>query len=153
HRTMVPDEEYENGHILVSRSCKKLADAGVKVNLGSHGQLEGLGAHWELWMLAQGGMSPMEVLRCGTMNGAAYIGMGDQIGSLEEGKLADILILDENPLEDIHHTESIKYVVMNGRMYEAETMNEVGGKPCGMFWFVNGKYAETFPWHEGSKGY
>ncbi|MDX5321396.1 MAG: amidohydrolase family protein, partial [Bacteroidota bacterium] len=104
HRTMLPEAEYENGHILVSQSCKKLADAGVKVNLGSHGQLEGLGAHWELWMLAQGGMSPLQAIRCATMNGAEYIGMGDQIGSIEEGKLADLIILDENPLEDIYHT-------------------------------------------------
>jgi len=70
HRTMLPEEEYENGHILVSQSCKKLADAGVKVNMGSHGQLEGLGAHWEMWMLAQGGMTPLQVIRAGTINGA-----------------------------------------------------------------------------------
>ncbi len=151
HRTMIPEEEYENGHILVSRSCKKLLDAGVKVNLGSHGQLEGLGAHWELWMLVQGGMSPMEVIRCGTMNGAAYIGMGDQIGSIEEGKLADLVILDENPLENIRNTESIGMVILNGRQYDAKTMNEYGGRSCQPFWFNNPMYAEKFPWHEGSE--
>ncbi|MBI1223227.1 MAG: amidohydrolase family protein [Bacteroidetes bacterium] len=153
HRTMIPEAEYENGHILVSKSCKKLADAGVKVNLGSHGQLEGLGAHWELWMLAQGGMSPMQAIRCATMNGAEYIGMGDQIGSLEEGKLADIMILEENPLDDIHHTESITYVVMNGRMYESATMSEYGKNNGPHFWFENPKYAETFPWHESGSDF
>ncbi|UII26849.1 hypothetical protein LVD15_26750 [Fulvivirga maritima] len=50
HRIMAPEEEYQNGHILVSETCKALADHGVKVNLGAHGQLHGLGAHWELWM-------------------------------------------------------------------------------------------------------
>lgn len=148
HRTMLPEKEYENGHILVSQSCKKLADAGVKVNLGSHGQLEGLGAHWELWMLAQGGMSPLQAIRCATMNGAEYIGMGDQIGSLEEGKLADMMILDENPLEDIYHSESIHYVILNGRMYESSDMSEFGKQNGPHFWFENPKYAETYPWHE-----
>ena len=58
HRTMIPDSEYENGFIEVSKSCKKLTDAGVKVNLGSHGQIQGIGAHWELWMLQMGGLTP-----------------------------------------------------------------------------------------------
>ncbi|MHB1277349.1 MAG: amidohydrolase family protein [Bacteroidia bacterium] len=148
HRTMIPEREYVNGHILVSQSCKKLLDAGVKVNLGSHGQLEGLGAHWELWMLAQGGMTPLEVIRCGTMNGAEYIGMGDQLGSIEVGKLADMIILNENPIEDIYNTETILYVVMNGRMYEAETMSEYGKDNAPHFWFENEKYGEEYPWHE-----
>ncbi|MGL4598765.1 MAG: amidohydrolase family protein, partial [Bacteroidia bacterium] len=124
HRTMIPDEEYTNGHILISQSCKKLADAGVKVNLGAHGQLQGLGAHWELWMLAQGGMSPMQALRCATMNGAYYLGMDDQIGSLEVGKLADLVVLDKNPLDDIRNSEFVRYTMANGRLYDVETMSE-----------------------------
>ncbi len=75
HRTMAPEEEYKNGHILTSESCKKLQDAGVNINLGAHGQLQGLGAHWELWMLQQGGMSNMQALRSATLNGAVYLGM------------------------------------------------------------------------------
>lgn len=154
HRTMVPDEEYQNGHILVSQSCKKLADAGVKVNLGSHGQLQGLGAHWELWMLAQGGMSNMQVLRCATMNGAEYIGMEKEIGSLEKGKLADLIVLDKNPLEDIRNSESIKYVMVNGRLYDAETMNEMGNydRKRSKFYWENNKYNASFPWHEETNG-
>src|SRR5690606_378098 len=69
HRTMVPDEEYESGFIEVSRSAKKLADAGVKINMGAHGQLQGLGAHWETWMIGMGGQSNMETLRSATWNG------------------------------------------------------------------------------------
>lgn len=101
HRTMVPEEEYENGHILVSKTCKALTDEGVKVNLGAHGQLQGLGAHWELWMLQQGGMTNLEALQAATINGAQYIGAGNDIGSLKEGKLADLIVLDKNPLDNI----------------------------------------------------
>src|SRR5690606_36479260 len=101
HRTMVPEEEYENGHILTAKTCKDLSEAGVQRNLGAHGQLQGLGAHWELWSLQQGGLSNMEALRAATLNGADYIGMSKDIGSIETVKLADLIVLDANPLEDI----------------------------------------------------
>ncbi len=126
HRTMIPDEEYENGHILTSRSLAKLQQAGVDINLGAHGQLQGLGAHWELWMLQQGGMSNHQALKCATINGADYLGMSHQIGSLEPGKLADLIVLDANPLEDIRNSEQVRYTMVNGRLYDAATMNEVG---------------------------
>jgi imidazolonepropionase-like amidohydrolase len=126
HRTMIPDEEYENGHILTSKSLKKLQDAGVNVNLGAHGQLQGLGAHWELWMMEQGGMTNMQALKTATINGAIYLGMDKEIGSLKAGKLADLIVLDKNPLEDIRNTEFVKYTMINGRLYDAATMNEVG---------------------------
>ncbi|MBK7939862.1 MAG: PD40 domain-containing protein [Lewinellaceae bacterium] len=137
HRTMAPEEEYRNGHILVSQSCKKLQDAGVNINLGAHGQLNGLGAHWELWMLQQGGMTNMQALRCATINGAKYLGMDQEIGSLAVGKLADLIVLDKNPLDDIKNSESIRYVMVNGRLYEAETLNEVGNynNKRSEFWF------------------
>jgi imidazolonepropionase-like amidohydrolase/Tol biopolymer transport system component len=155
HRTMIPDAEYQNGHILISQSCKKLADAGVKVNLGAHGQLQGLGAHWELWMLAQGGMSNMQALRCATMNGAHYIGMDHAIGSIETGKLADLVVLDKNPLDDIHNSQYVKYTMVNGRMYDCETMNELttGDKKRSKFWWESGRYTTNFPWHEESKSF
>ncbi|MBK9338527.1 MAG: amidohydrolase family protein [Lewinellaceae bacterium] len=72
-----------------------MQDAGININLGSHGQLQGLGAHWELWMLAQGGMTNMQALRCATFNGAQYLGMDKEIGSLAPGKLADLIVLDK----------------------------------------------------------
>lgn len=126
HRTMVPEEEYVNGHILTSKSLKKLTDAGVKINLGAHGQLQGLGAHWELWMLQQGGMTNMEALRCATINGAISLGMDEQLGSIKPGKLADLIVLDKNPLQDIRNSEFVKYTMVNGRLYDAATMNETG---------------------------
>ncbi len=126
HRTMIPDEEYETGHILTSKSCKMLQDAGVNINLGSHGQLQGLGAHWEIWMLAQGGMSNLQALRCATMNGAVHLGMEKEIGSIKVGKLADMIVMEKNPLDNIQNTESIKYTMINGRLYDSENMNEIG---------------------------
>jgi imidazolonepropionase-like amidohydrolase/Tol biopolymer transport system component len=137
HRTMAPEEEYQNGHILVSKSCKKLQDAGVNINLGAHGQLNGLGAHWELWMIQQGGMSNLQALRCATINGAKYLGMDREIGSLATGKLADLIVLDKNPLDNIQNTESIRYVMVNGRLYDAQTMNEIGNydQKRSKFWF------------------
>ena len=140
HRTMVPEEEYENGHILTSRSCKKLQDAGVNINLGAHGQLQGLGAHWELWMLQQGGMTNMQALRSATLNGAEYLGMEKEIGSLEKGKLADIIVIDGDPLENILETENVVYTMINGRLYNAETMNEVGSnkKRTRFYWEMEG---------------
>ncbi|NOX38738.1 MAG: amidohydrolase family protein [Calditrichaeota bacterium] len=126
-RMKAPEDEF--GHIQNARAAKALADAGVRVNLGAHGQLQGLGVHWELWMLVQGGMSPLEALRCATLNGAHYLGLEADLGSLEPGKLADLVVLDRNPLENIQHTEQVVYVMKNGRLYDAATMNELGRKP------------------------
>ena len=155
HRTMVPDEEYKNGHILVSETCKALSDAGVKVNLGAHGQLQGLGAHWELWLLQQGGMTNHEALKAATINGADYIGASKDIGSLKKGKLADLIVMDKNPLEDIKNSESIIYTMINGRLYDTETMNEIGNEPKDRtkFYWENSKYNKAFPWHEESQSF
>jgi imidazolonepropionase-like amidohydrolase len=62
-RTMLPEEEYENGHIQVSKSLKKLNDAGTLINMGAHGQIQGIGAHWEIWMMQQGGMTNFECVK------------------------------------------------------------------------------------------
>lgn len=155
HRTAIPTGEYENGHILVSKSCKKLSDAGVKVNLGAHGQLQGLGAHWELWMFVQGGFTPLEAIRNVTLNGAYYIGMEKQIGSLEVGKLADILVLDANPLDNIQNTETLRYTIANGRLFESETMNELGNtmQKRGKFYWENAGYNQNFKFHEETHGF
>ncbi|MTI88534.1 MAG: amidohydrolase family protein [Balneolaceae bacterium] len=149
HREMIPDEEYENGHILTAESGKLLTDAGVKVNLGAHGQLQGLGAHWELWMFEQGGMTNMEALRAATMNGAHYLGMDHKIGSLEKGKLADLVVLNKNPLENIRNTNSVVYTMVNGRLFDAATMNEVGNQPKERlpFWWERNGYDKKFDWH------
>jgi imidazolonepropionase-like amidohydrolase/Tol biopolymer transport system component len=112
-------------HISIARHAKRLADAGVTINMGAHGQLQGLGAHWEIWMMGQGGMTPLEALRTATLNAARSLGLDAEIGSLEPGKLADLVVLDRNPLENIRYTDSVAMVMVNGRLYDAATLNEV----------------------------
>lgn len=148
HRTMLPEEEYINGHIQLSKQAKKLADAGVKVNMGAHGQIQGIGAHWEIWMMQQGGMSNLEALKTATINPAQSLGFDNHIGSLEVGKLADLIVMDKNPLENIRNTESIVYTMVNGRLYDAETMSEVGNynKPAPKFHWNLTRNADVFPW-------
>jgi len=102
----------------VARDTAALMRAGVLTTLGAHGQLQGLGDHWELWGLAgPGAMTPMEALRTATIDGAKYLGLDQQIGSLEAGKLADFVVLDANPLEDIHNSVKIAMTVKNGVQY------------------------------------
>ncbi|MBZ4189585.1 amidohydrolase family protein [Niabella beijingensis] len=151
HRTMLPEEEYENGHILSAKSIRKLADAGVTVNMGAHGQIQGIGAHWEIWMMAQGGMTPLQALQTATINSAKSLGLDDWIGSLQTGKLADLIILDANPLENIRNTESVKYVMVNGRLYDTDTMNETGNyqTPRSKFYWELGRRSSLFNWQDG----
>jgi len=126
-RPMAPLEDFN--HFNSARVSAQLQDIGVSVQLGAHGQREGLGSHWEMWMFAQGGMTPLEVIRAGTLDGAKYIGMDKHIGSIEVGKLADLAILDVNPLQDIYATDQVHMVMINGRLYESSSMNEVGNHP------------------------
>jgi imidazolonepropionase-like amidohydrolase len=126
-RVMAPEEDFN--HFNIARIAKQLHDAGVPVQLGAHGQREGLAAHWELWMFVQGGMTPHEALKVGTWNGAKYLGLDADIGSLEAGKLADLIVIDGNPLADIRQSEKVLYTVVNGRVYDAATMNEMGNHP------------------------
>jgi Tol biopolymer transport system component/imidazolonepropionase-like amidohydrolase len=133
-RVMAGEDDFH--HIAVSRAAKQIADAGGSVQLGAHGQLQGLGAHWELWMLAQGGMTPLEALRCATINGARYLGLDKDLGSIEKGKLADLIVLDRNPLDDIRNSETIRYVMQNGRLYDP-SLNELAPRT---------RQRSPFPW-------
>jgi imidazolonepropionase-like amidohydrolase len=126
-RTLAPESEFN--HFNAARAARELNDVGVSVQLGAHGQREGLGAHWELWMFGQGGMKPLQALRAGTLSGAQYLGLDKDIGSLEQGKLADLIVLDKDPLEDLRNTESVHYTMVNGRLFDSASMNEVGNSP------------------------
>ena len=116
---------------------KDLVEAGGLAGIGSHGQLQGLGFHWELWSVASGGMTPHDALRVATIIGAEDIGLDKDLGSLEAGKLADIVILGKNPLDDLRHSNTITHVVKNGKVYEGASLNEV---------WPEQKKAETFHW-------
>jgi Tol biopolymer transport system component/imidazolonepropionase-like amidohydrolase len=116
-------EEY--GHALIAKGVTDVVRAGGRAGLGSHGQLQGLGAHWETWNLASGGLTPHETLQVITMHSAEAIGLQQDVGSLEAGKLADLIVLDRNPLENIRNTNSIRYVMKNGELFEGDTLNMV----------------------------
>ncbi|MEZ4453577.1 MAG: amidohydrolase family protein [Nannocystaceae bacterium] len=125
-------------HVQAARFAKQLVDAGGRVNLGAHGQREGLAAHWELWSFVQGGMTPLQAIRAGTLHGAMYLGMDKELGSIEVGKLADLAIIDGDPSKDIRYSSEVRYTMVNGRLYDTRTMDEVGpgGRKQAPFYWV-----------------
>ena len=135
----VRDDEYSIN--LAAASAAKIQRAGGLVGVGGHGQLQGLGFHWEMWALAMGGMTPREVLQAATIDGARIIGFDQDLGSLEAGKLADLVVLDRNPLENIRHTNTVRWVMKNGELYEADTLTQVwpARKPLPKFWWSTEK--------------
>jgi imidazolonepropionase-like amidohydrolase len=129
--------EDDFNHKLVAEHQKQIADAGGLITAGAHGQLQGLGAHWELWALTHGGMSSIDAIKAATINGAIYLGMDEDLGSIEPGKLADIVVMDRNPLEKIENSNSVSLTVINGVVYDANTMNQLWPREVerGKFYF------------------
>ena len=125
-RQKSPDEDYN--HMKVAEIARQVVDQGGLVQAGGHGQLNGICTHWEMWSFVQGGMTPMQALTCGTLNGAKYLGLDRDLGSLETGKLADLVVYQEgaDPSVNIRDTEKIRYVVINGAVHEADRLNRFG---------------------------
>lgn len=126
-RETAPDEDFNV--INAAKTATALQRAGVPVNIGAHGQREGLAAHWEMWTAAQGGMTSLEALRTATLNPARYLGLDKDLGSIEAGKLADLVIIDGDVLADIRNSDKVTHAMVNGRLYESASMNEVGATP------------------------
>jgi imidazolonepropionase-like amidohydrolase/Tol biopolymer transport system component len=128
-----------------AKFVKKMIEGGARMAVGSHGQLQGLGYHWELWMMGSGGLSTHDALRVGTIYGAEAIGMGGEIGSLEAGKYADLVVFDQNPLENLRNTTAIGMVMKNGRLYDGNTLDEIfpRKRPLGAQPWVGGGATEA----------
>jgi imidazolonepropionase-like amidohydrolase len=142
-RVLAPDEDYVDG--ASAREAKKLADKGIQVSIGAHGQQAGLGSHWEMWSFVRGGWSPVEALAAGTIMPATSLGYAKDVGSLEVGKLADLVVLDADPTIDIRNTEKISRVMLGGRLYDPATMDEVdtGTAKRAPYWWENGGTASA----------
>ncbi len=122
-REKAPHNHYN--HINNASVAKRLTDLGVTVVAGAHGQREGLAQHWEIWMMAQGGMTPLQALATATINPAKKLGLDHQLGSLKAGKLADLIIIDGDPLVDIRQSDRVTHTMVNGRLFDATTMHEL----------------------------
>ncbi|MGQ0540924.1 MAG: amidohydrolase family protein [Blastocatellia bacterium] len=108
----------------IAKGAADVVKAGGRVGIGGHGQMQGMGVHWEIWAMQSGGMSTHDTLRVATIFGAEAIGLEQDLGSIESGKLADLIIMDKNPLADIRNTDSIRMVMKNGELFDAETLNQ-----------------------------
>ena len=122
-------------------SSRAIVEAGGQVGIGAHGQLQGLGYHWEMWSIASGGYENQQVLKLATLGGAEMLGISRDIGSLEVGKLADILVLNKNPLENIRNSTALEYVMKGGDLYRASTLDQV--------WPRRKELADQWWWYAG----
>lgn len=132
----VRDDEFSFSE--TARGAASIQRAGGLVGIGGHGEVQGLGYHWEMWAFGlNDAMTPVEILRAATIDGAKIIGIEQDLGSIEVGKLADMVVLDKNPLEDIRNTSSIDKVMKNGELFDGDTLTQEWPvqKPLKPFWW------------------
>lgn len=133
--TVLRDDQYR--YLGQARDIARIHAAGGLVGAGSHSEFQGIGLHWEMQALAAGGLSPHEVLKIATLGSSEAIGRKAQLGSLEAGKYADLVVLGADPLEDIANTLALELVMKNGRLYDAGSLDELWPRqrPLPPLWF------------------
>lgn len=120
-----PDDNDNPGFLHAARIAAAIYKRGGKIGMGSHGNNPGIGAHNEIWALQMGGLTNLEALKIATIHGAEALGVQQDLGSLEIGKIADMIILDKNPLDDIHYTREIRYIIKDGVLYDGNTLDSI----------------------------
>ena len=99
--------------------------AGTDASGGFIGLIPGISLHYELVLLVKAGLTPLEALRAATLNPARFLGQEKELGTVERGKLADLVLLDANPLGQITNTQKIAAVVANGRYLPTEELRKM----------------------------
>ena len=102
----------------------------MSLQVSGHGQMHGLDKHWEMELMSRGGFTPAEILGFATIQSARYLNLDSQLGSIEAGKLADLVIMGANPLDDIRNTRSIEQVMQNGVLYSGTDASRVWPNPA-----------------------
>jgi Tol biopolymer transport system component len=130
HRMLRAATDY--GFQILAEGMKDVIAAGGYGAMGSHGQQLSIDAHWDTWIIASA-LGPMGALEVASMHGAHSLGAEQDIGSIKVGKLGDLMVLNSNPLDDIHNTADIKFVMKAGTLYDAGTLDEMwpDAKPFG----------------------
>ena len=114
----------------MAAALKPFYEAGVPLQMGAHGQMSGLDAHWEMELFHQGGFTPAQILEIATIKGAEYHGLDHELGSIEKGKLADLVILSADPLQDIRNARAIEKVMLNGVLYNGSDAARLHPEPA-----------------------
>jgi Tol biopolymer transport system component len=141
-RELRPDTDYS--YPLLAQGVADIIAAGGHGAIGGHGQQHGIGSQWEVWATASA-LGPMGALEVASRDGAWFLGMEKDLGTIEAGKLADLLVLNSNPLDDIRNTADIGFVMKGGRLYDGMTLDEKWpqNKPFGEPYWANPDASRT----------
>lgn len=136
--SLLRDDQYLYRH--QARDAAAMFSAGARLGAGSHSEFQGIGLHWEIQAMVEGGLTPIEALRVATIGSADAIGRAASHGTIEPGKYADLVVLRADPRVDIRNTLTIELVMKNGRLYDGDTLDELWPRrrPLPPLWFWQG---------------